>query len=69
MALTLPTHSSATSISADPARDQILVVGVVSHNFKKHYRDLKPLNEYLVTRMGAVGIVKGRVVLARTTKK
>ena len=63
--------SPSDAIAADDSsqidasdRASTLVVGAVSHNFKKHYRDIKPMGDYLVEHMGDTGISACRVVLA-----
>jgi len=52
----------AASVQAgDP---QVLVLGRVSDNPAAHYDRLKPLLDYVVERMGEVGIREGRVLMA-----
>jgi len=43
----------------------VLVLGRVSDNPKAHYEQLTPLLDYVVARMGDVGITEGRVLMAR----
>ncbi len=43
----------------------VLVLGRVSDNPKSHYDELKPLLDYVVPRMAAVGIRSGRILMAR----
>ena len=43
----------------------VLVLGRISDDPKAHYRQLKPLLDYLVPRMADVGIREGRVLMAR----
>ena len=44
---------------------QVLVLGRISDDPKTHYRQLKPLLDYLVPRMADVGIREGRILMAR----
>jgi len=43
----------------------VLVIGRVSDNPRAHYDRLKPLLDYVVARMGDVGITEGRILMAR----
>ncbi len=45
--------------------DGVLVIGRVSDNPRAHYDRLKPLLDYVVARMGDVGITQGRILMAR----
>ncbi len=47
------------------ADGQTLVLGQVSSNPKKHYRELKLMADYLASKMTDLGITAGDVVLAR----
>lgn len=47
--------------------DHVLVLGRVSDNPAAHYDRLKPLLDYVVARMGDLGIREGRVLMARDT--
>lgn len=47
------------------ARERTLVLGRLSDDPKRHYEALQPLLEYVVARMGDVGIVEGRILMAR----
>ncbi len=59
----------ASALIATPmsAREdsRVLVLGRVSDNPAAHYDRLKPLLDYVVTRMEDVGIREGRVLMAR----
>ncbi|NYZ62675.1 phosphate/phosphite/phosphonate ABC transporter substrate-binding protein [Luteimonas deserti] len=59
------------SVVASPAwstpGSHVLVLGRVSDDPKAHYGQLKPLLDYVVARMGDVGITEGRVLMARDT--
>ena len=52
---------------AAPADDDasVLVLGRVSDDPKAHYDQLKPLLDYVVPRMAAVGIRSGRILMAQ----
>lgn len=58
---------AAQSVSAgsNTARDQVLVLGRLSDDPRHDYEGLKPLLDYVVARMGDVGIVEGRILMAR----
>ncbi|WP_310151239.1 phosphate/phosphite/phosphonate ABC transporter substrate-binding protein [Luteimonas sp. 3794] len=43
----------------------VLVLGRISDDPQTHYEQLKPLLDYVVARMGDVGITEGRVLMAR----
>ncbi|QKK01375.1 MAG: phosphate/phosphite/phosphonate ABC transporter substrate-binding protein [Pseudomonadota bacterium] len=49
------------------AQSDVLVLGRVSNNPAAHYDRLKPLLDYVVTRMGDLGIREGRVLMAPDT--
>jgi phosphonate transport system substrate-binding protein len=46
-------------------QSDVLVLGRVSDDPKRHYSALKPLLDYVVPRMADVGIREGRVLMAR----
>ena len=52
----------AAHAAGDP---HVLVLGRISDDPKAHYRQLKPLLDYLVPRMADVGIREGRILMAR----
>ena len=54
--------------AADDQR-HILVLGRISDDPKTHYEQLKPLLDYVVPRMAAVGIREGRVLMARDAQQ
>ena len=58
---------------ASPARSEtpshVLVLGRISDDPKAHYEQLRPLLDYVVARMGDVGITEGRVLMARDTQQ
>lgn len=47
----------------------VLVLGRVSDDPKRHYEQLEPLLDYVVARMGSVGIREGRVLMARSARQ
>jgi phosphonate transport system substrate-binding protein len=57
----------APVVAADPAvpPGSELVLGRVSDNPKDDYGHLRPILDYVVPRMGAVGIRSGRILMAR----
>ena len=61
MAATLPVQA------AEPRN--VLVLGRISDDPKAHYEQLKPLLDYVVARMGDVGITDGRVLMARDAQQ
>lgn len=54
----------ATAHADHVDRGEVLVAGGVSHNFKKHLKDIAPFNDYLTTRLSGVGITRGEVNLS-----
>lgn len=50
-------------------RDEVLVIGKVSDNPRKHYRRLKPMVDYAVARMAGLGLKEGRVLMARDNEQ
>lgn len=55
--------ATSTALAADDR--EVLVLGRISDDPKSHYRQLKPLLDYLVPRMAGVGIREGRILMAR----
>jgi len=47
----------------------VLVLGRISDDPKAHYEQLKPLLDYVVARMGDVGITEGRILMARDVQQ
>lgn len=47
----------------------VLVLGRISDDPNAHYRQLKPLLDYVVPRMASVGIREGRILMARDLKQ
>ncbi|WP_449466481.1 phosphate/phosphite/phosphonate ABC transporter substrate-binding protein [Stenotrophomonas humi] len=47
----------------------VLVLGRISDDPKSHYDQLKPLLDYVVPRMREVGIVEGRILMARDAQQ
>ena len=57
--------AQAVSVGSNLSRDQVLVLGRLSDDPGHDYEGLKPLLDYVVARMGDVGIVEGRILMAR----
>lgn len=51
------------------ADSHVLVLGRISDDPSAHYRQLKPLLDYVVPRMADVGIREGRILMARDRKQ
>lgn len=47
----------------------VLVLGRISDDPQQHYAQLKPLLDYVVARMGDVGIREGRILMARDAQQ
>ncbi|WP_083490688.1 phosphate/phosphite/phosphonate ABC transporter substrate-binding protein [Stenotrophomonas humi] len=47
----------------------VLVLGRISDDPKSHYDQLKPLLDYVVPRMREVGIVEGRILMAKDAQQ
>ncbi|MDQ3056423.1 MAG: metal-binding protein, partial [Pseudomonadota bacterium] len=55
---------------AEAADDpHVLVLGRISDDPKAHYEQLKPLLDYVVPRLAAVGIREGRVLMAKDVQQ
>jgi len=50
---------------AAAAERSVLVLGRLSDDPKSHYEQLKPLLDYVIPRMRDVGIVEGRILMAK----
>ena len=61
----------AVAIPASSAAEprNVLVLGRISDDPKAHYEQLRPLLDYVVSRMGDVGITEGRVLMARDVQQ
>lgn len=73
-ALLAATAASAASAApvADPRTEPdrgVLVIGRISDDPNAHYAQLKPLLDYVVARMGDVGIREGRILMARDLRQ
>lgn len=66
---TLPLQGAELGPVRDAMRSEVLVLGKVSNNPRKHYRYLAPMLDYVVERMGDLGIRKGRVLMARDNRQ
>lgn len=60
--LWLGLYAGMATVQAAP-REQTLILGKVSANPQKHYRQLKPIVDYAAARMGDIGIQAGEVRL------
>jgi len=56
-------------LQAEPIDPQVLVLGRISDDPKRHHEQLKPLLDYVVERMADVGIREGRVLMARDSRQ
>jgi len=57
-------------VSAQPAAGpHVLVLGRISDDPQAHYPQLQPLLDYVVARMGDVGIREGRILMARDAQQ
>lgn len=50
-------------------REQILVIGKVTDNPKKHYRYLRPIVNYAAKQMKDLGIIEARVLMAKDNRQ
>lgn len=66
LALALLLHVGAAQAGED---EDMLVLGRISDNPKRHYEQLKPLLDYVVPRMADVGIREGRILMARDVQQ
>ena len=64
--LIIPTSWAATETVS---RDQVLVIGKVTKNPKKHFKTLKPMVDYVVSKMADLGIKESRVLMARNNEQ
>jgi phosphonate transport system substrate-binding protein len=55
----------ASSAGASDLNDSVLVLGRVSDDPAAHYDRLRPLLDYVVGKLGDVGIREGRILMAR----
>lgn len=64
---------SVSALQAAPAPGgddpHVLVLGRISDDPRAHYDQLKPLLDYVVARMGDVGITGGRILMARDARQ
>ena len=64
----LPAVVLAADNTAD-AEGRTLVIGKVSPNPKKHYRDLKPIADYVVSKMADLGYTRSKVLMAKDNRQ
>ena len=57
------------SAAAGAVERSVLVLGRISDDPKSHYEQLKPLLDYVVPRMRDVGIVEGRILMAKDAQQ
>ena len=57
------------ALPAAAADEGVLVLGRISDDPAAHYKQLKPLLDYVVPRMADVGIREGRILMARDTRQ
>ena len=55
--------------STGPDNHHVLVLGRISDDPKAHYKQLRPLLDYVVPRMADVGIREGRILMARDAQQ
>ena len=60
--------SQASAGQHEEARN-VLVLGRISDDPRSHHGQLKPLLDYVVARMGDVGITEGRILMARDAQQ
>lgn len=58
-----------TPLAHAAEEDHVLVLGRISDDPAAHYRQLKPLLDYVIPRMADVGIREGRILMARDRKQ
>lgn len=56
--------SCVALMQAATANDRVLVLGRISDDPRRDYEGLRPLLDYVIARMGDVGIVEGRILMA-----
>ncbi len=54
---------------AGPKKQAVLTIGRVSDKPLKHYKDLKPVVDYMVSHMGDLGIEHGEVMLFKNNQE
>ncbi|MCD9006621.1 phosphate/phosphite/phosphonate ABC transporter substrate-binding protein [Luteimonas sp. XNQY3] len=64
----LAVSAAVLTVQASEPRN-VLVLGRISDDPQAHYEQLKPLLDYVVARMGGVGITEGRVLMARDAQQ
>lgn len=72
LALVLLVLLAASRLPAQAAGDDarhVLVLGRISDDPARHHAQLQPLLDYVVARMGDVGITEGRILMARDAQQ
>lgn len=67
--MSVPDIIHAQGESRQLPRSQILVIGKVSDNPKKHYKTLKPIAEYVVAHMKDLDIKEARILMAKDNRQ
>jgi phosphate/phosphite/phosphonate ABC transporter binding protein len=62
-------RADTSNFRADDSRDRVLVLGKVSDDPEKHFRYLKPMADYLASKLNDLGIIKGDVLLAKDNQQ
>ncbi len=68
LAAGVPSYAMAADLSAESA-GRSLVIGKISPDPKKHYRYLKPMAEYVVSKMGDLGYTRAKVLMAKNNRQ
>ena len=56
---------AGSALAGEVPRSEVLVIGKVSDNPRKHFLYLKPIADYAVAQMGDLGIKKAKVLMAK----
>lgn len=62
-------NASGEKQESVPSRKETLVIGRVSDNPKKHYKNLRGMVDYVVSRLAGQGISKGRILFAKNNRQ
>ena len=63
------TLAALQPVAVEAVDRSVLVLGRISDDPKSHYDQLKPLLDYVVPRMRDVGIVEGRILMAKDAQQ
>lgn len=64
ISLTAPSNATEAHMLPKAERDQTLVIGRITRKISKQYEKLEALNDYLIPKLAAAGITRGKVILA-----